>query len=120
MPSDRQRPDQGPRNSSWQRAKRRLSLAVDLSTIQINPSSLSMRYEAIIIERVFDLRPTLILQEEGRLIFVNRHRNHPSPPRLLNKLRCDDEIREWSGKQWCAGQRFDVAESCRVLKRVFR
>ncbi|GFX55263.1 uncharacterized protein TNCV_3968171 [Trichonephila clavipes] len=34
MPPDRQRPDQGPRNSSWQRAKGRLSLAVALSTIQ--------------------------------------------------------------------------------------
>ncbi|GFX10322.1 hypothetical protein TNCV_1867171 [Trichonephila clavipes] len=34
MPPDRQRPDQGPRGSSWLRAKRRLSLAVALSTIQ--------------------------------------------------------------------------------------
>ncbi|GFX93578.1 hypothetical protein TNCV_1587561 [Trichonephila clavipes] len=35
MPPDLQRPDQGPRNSSWQRAKLRMSLAVALSTIQI-------------------------------------------------------------------------------------
>ncbi|GFY26335.1 HTH_Tnp_Tc3_2 domain-containing protein [Trichonephila clavipes] len=34
MPPDRQRPDRDPRNSSWQRAKQRLSLAVALSTIQ--------------------------------------------------------------------------------------
>ncbi|GFU72955.1 hypothetical protein TNCV_4636891 [Trichonephila clavipes] len=34
MPPDRQRSDQGQRNSAWQRAKRRLSLAVALSTIQ--------------------------------------------------------------------------------------
>ncbi|GFT42397.1 hypothetical protein TNCV_1786771 [Trichonephila clavipes] len=35
MSPDRQRPNQGPRNSSWQRAKRRLSLAVALRTIQV-------------------------------------------------------------------------------------
>ncbi|GFU61366.1 transposable element Tcb2 transposase [Trichonephila clavipes] len=35
MPPDRQRSDQGPRNSSWQRAKRRLSLTIALSTIQV-------------------------------------------------------------------------------------
>ncbi|GFV03475.1 uncharacterized protein TNCV_5060161 [Trichonephila clavipes] len=35
MPPDRQRPDQGPRNSSWQRTNRRMSLAVALSTIQV-------------------------------------------------------------------------------------
>ncbi|GFV45801.1 uncharacterized protein TNCV_2321611 [Trichonephila clavipes] len=34
MPPGRQRPDQGPRNSSWQRAKGSMSLAVALSTIQ--------------------------------------------------------------------------------------
>ncbi|GFV56048.1 hypothetical protein TNCV_2266341 [Trichonephila clavipes] len=35
MPPDRQRPDQGPRNSSGQRAKLCLSLSVALSTIQV-------------------------------------------------------------------------------------
>ncbi|GFV87537.1 hypothetical protein TNCV_3281751 [Trichonephila clavipes] len=35
LPPDQQRPDRGPRNSSWQRAKLRLSLAVALSTIQV-------------------------------------------------------------------------------------
>ncbi|GFX87266.1 hypothetical protein TNCV_3819961 [Trichonephila clavipes] len=35
MPPNQQRPASGPRNSSWQRAKRRLSLAVALSTMQV-------------------------------------------------------------------------------------
>ncbi|GFX45852.1 hypothetical protein TNCV_934911 [Trichonephila clavipes] len=35
MPPDRERPDQGRRNSSWQRAKRCLSLAVALSTLLV-------------------------------------------------------------------------------------
>ncbi|GFT06006.1 hypothetical protein TNCV_4352371 [Trichonephila clavipes] len=35
MPHDWQRPDQGPRNLSWQRAKSRLSLAIALSTVQV-------------------------------------------------------------------------------------
>ncbi|GFT21535.1 hypothetical protein TNCV_2307601 [Trichonephila clavipes] len=35
MPPDRQRPDRGPQNSSWQKAKWYLSLAVALSTIHV-------------------------------------------------------------------------------------
>ncbi|GFW73893.1 hypothetical protein TNCV_48821 [Trichonephila clavipes] len=35
MPPDLQMLDRDPRNSSWKRAKGRLSLAVDLSTIQV-------------------------------------------------------------------------------------
>ncbi|GFX17171.1 hypothetical protein TNCV_2856941 [Trichonephila clavipes] len=34
-PHDRQRPDRGPQISSWQRAQRRRSLAVALSTLQV-------------------------------------------------------------------------------------
>ncbi|GFT43452.1 hypothetical protein TNCV_815041 [Trichonephila clavipes] len=47
MPPDRQRPDQGPRNSSCQRAKWRLSLAVALSTIQVTErfTSVSPNFE---------------------------------------------------------------------------
>ncbi|GFV29391.1 hypothetical protein TNCV_438101 [Trichonephila clavipes] len=40
MPPDRQRPNRGPRNSSWQRAKWRLLFAVALSTIQVGDSTI--------------------------------------------------------------------------------
>ncbi|GFV61553.1 hypothetical protein TNCV_4543851 [Trichonephila clavipes] len=43
MPPDRQRPDQGPRNSPWQWAKGRLSLAVALSTERFSSVSLQFR-----------------------------------------------------------------------------
>ncbi|GFY07367.1 hypothetical protein TNCV_5085521 [Trichonephila clavipes] len=45
MPPDQQRPDQSSRNSSWQKAKCRLSLAIALSTIQVTEQFSSVEGE---------------------------------------------------------------------------
>ncbi|GFT66445.1 hypothetical protein TNCV_3208781 [Trichonephila clavipes] len=45
MPPDRQRPDRGPRNLSWQRAKCHLSLDVALNTIQV-----TVRFGSILLQ----------------------------------------------------------------------
>ncbi|GFV12745.1 hypothetical protein TNCV_1367151 [Trichonephila clavipes] len=67
MPPDWQRPDRGPRNSSLQRAKRRLSLAVALITVTSNFTSelLAIR-EALIL---YSTHPELSGTTEGLAIF---------------------------------------------------